>query len=87
MSPTISPNSVESSSLIGASRDAGRIDTVLSCEILPLARPTSSASSSSVGSRPEFFTHLQRDAAHLGNLVNEVNGQADRLALIRPKRA
>src|SRR2546423_13428321 len=51
-SPTISPNSVESSSLIGASSEAGRIETVFSCETLPLAMPISSPSSSSVGSRP-----------------------------------
>src|SRR6478752_5155017 len=51
-SPTISLNSVESSSLIGASRDAGRIETVFNCETLPLEIPISSASSSSVGSRP-----------------------------------
>src|SRR6476469_1227982 len=51
-SPTISPNSVESSSLIGASNDAGRIETVFNCETLPAAIPISSPSSSSVGSRP-----------------------------------
>ena len=50
-SPTISPNAVESSSLIGASRDAGRIETVLNRETFPRI-PISSASSSSVGSRP-----------------------------------
>ena len=50
-SPTISPNSVESSSLIGASSEAGRIETV-QLRNFPLAMPISSPASSSVGSRP-----------------------------------
>jgi hypothetical protein len=48
----VAHDSVESSSLMGASSEAGRIETVLSCETLPAAIPISSPSSSSVGSRP-----------------------------------
>ena len=81
-SPTISPNSVESSSLIGASSEAGRIETVLSCETLPAGDADFFAELVVGRFAAEFLAHLQRNAAHLGDLVDQMDRQADRLALV-----
>jgi hypothetical protein len=75
-SPTISPNAVESSSLIGASRDAGRIETVFNRESFALEIPISSASSSSVGSRPNPSLRLyQQVKLRLDDLERMVEGR------------
>src|ERR1700730_15882862 len=79
-SPIFSLNSVESSSPIEASSEAGRIPTLVNRATFSPAMPSSSLSSSSVGSRPS--SSLICDATDFRDFIAEMHWQSNRFALV-----
>ena len=67
---------------MGASSEAGRMAAVRIWATRETDMPISSASSSSVGSRPKIFLQLHGGAAHVGNFVHQMDRQADGLGLV-----